>query len=716
MRSIPTAFQTHLDGEVTSITRCFKAMRKDGVVVRLTTHDVDLVINGDTYYAGVPMEFSAIESTDTLSVDNAEVTLGIDGEIIVESDLNEGLYDGIDFELFLVNWEDLGDGIVYLKRGTFGDIELISGLSAKIQLRGLTQALQRPIVEKYSPTCRVALGGKKCGVINSPVRIRRPNQKVKTFDWFLVPYANTTAVTGTNLSFESTVLTTGWFVPTGSSWTRNNVLTAYDGTYYAESGSGSVGQEHIIYRDFTTAAMGMTNADVDDGDFSFDVNVQIAGTSSSFSNTVKIYIEQYNSLGVTIQRDESELYTPAYNEWQGVGLTSFVRPGCRTIRVGFINRINEGSAGYIALDDVNIQYLENVMGTWNSKQFRTMKIPAYASSERLVDLSFEDDGAVANTNDSANITGLTFSTGDYWKVIASSGALSPYTGSYFLAGGNDGSGVQQTYHAYVSEDMIDATASNIADGWYYAEVQARVALTNTGSTARLVIECRNAGGSVIDSYDTGYFTPALESWGVYRAYMKVPTGTATIRGHIYAKSQSGSSNAEVAFDSLRVVCFPTAYEHESDEEYGNLAGTSPSFSYTTNDYTVDGDVIVQARAPVFAYGTVSSATDRRVFNASAISETAELFYSGKITWLSGNNAGRTSYVRIWDNTTKVVKLYDYLPNAIQTGDKFIYAKGCDKTIARCADTFGNAHNFRGEPYLPGPSKVIEFLTATTEVS
>ena len=41
---------------------------------------------------------------------------------------------------------------------------------------------------------------------------------------------------------------------------------------------------------------------------------------------------------------------------------------------------------------------------------------------------------------------------------------------------------------------------------------------------------------------------------------------------------------------------------------------------------------------------------------------------------------------------------------------FVYAIGCDKTIARCADTFGNAHNFRGEPYLPGPARVVEFLT------
>jgi hypothetical protein len=343
-----------------------------------------------------------------------------------------------------------------------------------------------------------------------------------------------------------------------------------------------------------------------------------------------------------------------------------------------------------------------------------MKIPAYAASERLVDLDFEDDGAVANTNDDADITGLTFTTSDYWKVISSSGALSPVGGSYFLAGGNDGSTTPNSvYHASFTVNMPTATAANVSNGWYYAELNSYVARTDSDSEARLLIEFRNSGGSVIDSVDTGYFAPAFEAWGLERAFLKVPSGTATIRGHIYARSGSSGSSAGVAFDNTRLVCFPTAYEHDSDAEYGNLARTIPTYDFGSNDYTVDGDAIVQARTPVFAYSAVTGVTDARTFEASSISETVELFYSGKLTWISGNNAGRSSYVRVWNNSTKVVKMYDSLPNAIQVGDKFVYAKGCDKTITRCAETFGNAHNFRGEPYIPGPSKVIEYLTTTT---
>jgi hypothetical protein len=34
------------------------------------------------------------------------------------------------------------------------------------------------------------------------------------------------------------------------------------------------------------------------------------------------------------------------------------------------------------------------------------------------------------------------------------------------------------------------------------------------------------------------------------------------------------------------------------------------------------------------------------------------------------------------------------------------SEGCDKSIATCAGRFGNAANFRGEPYLPG----VDLLT------
>lgn len=719
MRNIPVALQSHIEGEVLSLTRCLKITRADGVVYRLTTHDLDLTVNGDVYTAGVPLEISALESTDTLAVDNAEITVGLDEVIFKAADFDAGLYDNAQFELFLVNWEDTGDGIVYLKRGSFGDVEITEDVSAKIQLRGLTHLLQRPIVERYSLTCRVALGSKRCGVANIPTRIRRDNQKVKTWDWFLIPAANVTNITLSNASFETSGLA-NWTIPAGSAWSRSNAFSAQDGTYYAEGGAGDAGQELVIYRDIDTVTEGMSNTNVDDGDYTFDFATQIAATSNTFANSAKIFVEQYNSLGVTLKRDETEWLVPDYQDWQGIGISTFVLPGCRTIRIGMINRVDNGSAGYVAFDSVKTRFWTNEMTTWDDAVFRTVRIPAFPVSEKFgfVNTSFEADGAVAN-GVGVGITGWT-RTG-FFRTVASDGGLSAQEQSYFLLGGDDGSTTPNSVYE-ISQGLpltsggtlaAAATAANITAGWYYTEVRALVAKADAESAPRILLEFLNAGGTTVGSYDTGYITGLTEDvWSEQRFGMRVPSTTTSIRIKLYARSGSGGSAANAAFDNVRVYFVPVAYEGDTDEEVGHLSGTLPTYDYDANDFTVDGDAIVQARTPVFNYAAVTGVTDNRVFAASAINDTEAALYSGRIVWLSGANAGKTSHIRIWNNTTKVAKLYDTLKADIQVGDKFVYAKGCDKTIARCADTFGNAHNFRGEPYLPGPARVIQFLAAT----
>lgn len=719
MRTIPVALQTHIQGEVLSLTRCLKITKNDGTLVRLTTHDANLTVGGDVYLAGVALDISAIQSTDALTVDNAEITIGIDGEIIVQSDFDSGLYDNAPFELFIVNWEDTGDGVIPLKRGTLGDIEIADALSVKVQLRGLTQSLQRPIVERYSPTCRVALGSKRCGVVNTPNKVRRDRQKVKTYDWFLVPADNVSTHTVSNAGFETAALA-GWTIPAGSAFSRENTFTAASGTYYAEGGSGATGAELVAYQDFTNVDLSLSSTDIDDGDYSVDFAIQIAATSNTFENAGKVYVEQYNSLGQTLRRDESEYVVPEFQQWQGIGVTAFVVPGCRTIRVGFINRIDQGSAGYVAFDAAALRTWTNEASTWDDRVFRTVRIPAYSSSEvfSYTNANFEA-GAVSNTNVGDAITGWTIpSTDDYWRVVASVSGLTPQSGGLFLFGGDDGSGDanvvyevrQQVTLANGGTLASEATPANIAAGWYYTELRAYSARNDSDSEVRAVVGFYNAAGTLISSLDTGYFLPTEDSWGLTTLGGTAPAGTNSIRTTLYARSGAGGSAANAGWDNVKLYFTPTAYEGDADEEWGKLGSSQPTYDYDSNAYTKDGQAVVQARPLPFAYSTVTSVISQRVFEANSISSTPALLYSGKITWLSGNNAGKNSYIRIWDNSSKVVKIYDELVGEIEVGDKFVYARGCDKTIDRCADTFGNAHNFRGEPYLPGPSKVIEFLT------
>ena len=48
-----------------------------------------------------------------------------------------------------------------------------------------------------------------------------------------------------------------------------------------------------------------------------------------------------------------------------------------------------------------------------------------------------------------------------------------------------------------------------------------------------------------------------------------------------------------------------------------------------------------------------------------------------------------------------VALAEPLPVEIPAGSRAELIEGCDRRLTTCAERFGNAVNFRGEPYLPG---------------
>lgn len=79
--------------------------------------------------------------------------------------------------------------------------------------------------------------------------------------------------------------------------------------------------------------------------------------------------------------------------------------------------------------------------------------------------------------------------------------------------------------------------------------------------------------------------------------------------------------------------------------------------------------------------------------------TAELYGFGTLRWLSGRNAGIVQGVAASDAAG--VTLTEAPPFAVTAGTLALLTEGCDKRMESCAGRFGNAANFRGEPYLPG---------------
>ena len=161
----------HIAGETTTLATCWKVKSVDGSkLLGFTDHDTDLTVNigdGDgsiTYKAATGYTRTAIKSTASLSVDNLDVDMVLDDAEISDQDLRNGVYDDDEVKIFHVNYENLSDGIIRLRRGTLGEVKILEPGEANVELRGMSQKLSQNIVELYSPDCRADLGDSRCKV------------------------------------------------------------------------------------------------------------------------------------------------------------------------------------------------------------------------------------------------------------------------------------------------------------------------------------------------------------------------------------------------------------------------------------------------------------------------------------------------------------------------------------------------------------------------
>lgn len=165
MKTIPIALATAYAASAQSIVSCLKVTRSDGVVVGFTEHDKALTVSGVSYVPG--FDPSALASTDTLSVDNMELTfLALDADL-PEADLLSGKWDNAAFEIFECNWKSLTDGVNVLKRGTTGEVQVREGRYT-VEFRSLTQSLQQTQGIVTNKTCRDRLGGPHCTLDLTP--------------------------------------------------------------------------------------------------------------------------------------------------------------------------------------------------------------------------------------------------------------------------------------------------------------------------------------------------------------------------------------------------------------------------------------------------------------------------------------------------------------------------------------------------------------------
>jgi len=163
MKQISTQLAAHLAGEVTTLATCWKLTRRDTTIFGFTDHDQDIVYSGITYVAATGFTPTALQNSGSLKVDNLDVEGMLSAGSITEVDVLAGLYDFAEIEIFQVNYNDLTQGDLKLRRGWLGEVSLYKQQFVA-EVRGLTQCLSQTMGELYSASCRATLGDSRCKV------------------------------------------------------------------------------------------------------------------------------------------------------------------------------------------------------------------------------------------------------------------------------------------------------------------------------------------------------------------------------------------------------------------------------------------------------------------------------------------------------------------------------------------------------------------------
>lgn len=139
-----------------TIARCWKATRRDGFVLAVTTCARDLLFEGVLYRSAEGFIPKAISQEASAAVANTEVE-GFLSDDITELEFEAGLWDGATVEVFEVNYRALSNGKLWISTATMGDIK-VTRSAFNAELRGLTQSLQKVVGRLVTKGCPWVFG------------------------------------------------------------------------------------------------------------------------------------------------------------------------------------------------------------------------------------------------------------------------------------------------------------------------------------------------------------------------------------------------------------------------------------------------------------------------------------------------------------------------------------------------------------------------------
>jgi uncharacterized phage protein (TIGR02218 family) len=162
--------------------------RRDGEILRFTSHDEDVTWGNDVYSSCKSLDESASEqSADQGDVGNIELAGILDDDAISEPDLYAGKYDDAFYEVWEKSWDSDSDQVRRVVAGWGGSTSQgEDGFHTEVLGPG-ARLLQKPLLRTVTPTCRFIFGDPTtCGVDAEALKVAGAAVTVstsRTFFW-----------------------------------------------------------------------------------------------------------------------------------------------------------------------------------------------------------------------------------------------------------------------------------------------------------------------------------------------------------------------------------------------------------------------------------------------------------------------------------------------------------------------------------------------------
>lgn len=162
MKQVGAGLASHLSGTVTTVCRCWRVERRDGVVLGFTDHDRDISFDGIAHEAASGLSASEMQQHSGLNADSQQVSGALISGRITEEDIRADRYDAASVAIWLVNWSNPDERMLE-RICTIGEISREDG-AFRAELRGFAAALDQTRGRRFTRACDADLGDARCGI------------------------------------------------------------------------------------------------------------------------------------------------------------------------------------------------------------------------------------------------------------------------------------------------------------------------------------------------------------------------------------------------------------------------------------------------------------------------------------------------------------------------------------------------------------------------